>query len=97
MEPRTSSLKDGRLAVIREAEPLDAGELISFINRVGGESDYLTFGAGGFSLTEAEEAKALSEFQAAENRTYLVAVVEDQIVGTPTFCRRTKGSSASQW
>ena len=60
LEPRTFTLKNESLVVIREAEPTDAKELIEFINGVGGESPYLTLGAGEFELTEAEEAEFLS-------------------------------------
>lgn len=85
LEPRTFTLKDESFVVIREAEPTDAKELIEFINGVGGESPYLTLGAGEFELTEAEEAEFLSRCRAADNQIYIVALLENEIVGTLHF------------
>ena len=85
VEPRTFTLKNGASLVIREAEPTDAKKLLDFINRVAGETDYLGFGAGEFELTEAEEAEFLESCQAADNQIYLVALIEDELVGTLHF------------
>lgn len=85
VEPHSFELKNGRFVIIREADPSDAKELLVFVNRVGGESDYLAFGAGEFELTEAEEADFLSKCNAAETHIYLVAVIADEIIGTLHF------------
>ena len=85
VEPKTFTLKNGSSLVIREAEPTDACNLINYLNRVGGESDYLGFGAGEFELTETEEADFLAQCQAADRQSYLVALLENEIVGTLHF------------
>ena len=84
-EPQPFHLKNGAAAVIREAQPSDAQELIDFVNAVGGESDFLTRGANEFDLTEQEEAEFLAKCQATANHIYLVVVVEERIVGTLNF------------
>ena len=85
VEPRTYTLKNGASLVVREAEPGDARQLIDHVNRVAGESDYLSLGAGELGLTEAEEADFLARCHAADNHIYLVALVEDVIVGNLNF------------
>lgn len=48
-------LKNGLELVIREAKKKDAGKIIDYVNKVAGETDYLTFGKGEFSMTEEAE------------------------------------------
>lgn len=82
---KTFELKNGSAITLHEAEPSDAKELITFVNTVGGESDYLTLGANEFALTEEHEADFLKTCQASDNNIYLVAVLADKIVGTLHF------------
>ena len=84
MEPRSYELKNGSL-LIREAEAEDAGALLTYIEDVSGESDYLTFGPGEFELTEREEAEFLRACRASDNEVYLLALAGDEIVGTLNF------------
>ena len=85
MEPRSYELKNGLSLLIREAEVEDAGALIIHVNSVGGESDYLTLGPGEFELTEREEADFLRKCRDSENQVYILALIEDQIVGALNF------------
>jgi len=55
MEQRKVRLNDGRVLVIREAAAEDARALLTYVEAVSGESDFLSFGPGEFELTEAEE------------------------------------------
>ena len=85
MEPRSYELKNGLPLLIREAEVEDAGALITHVNSVGGESDYLALGSGEFELTEHEEAEFLRACRASENKVVLLAFIEGQIVGVLNF------------
>ena len=85
LEPRTHELKNGLPLLIREAEAEDAKALITHVNSVGGESDYLTLGPGEFELTEREEAEFLRKCRASENQVYLLALVGDDIIGVLNF------------
>ena len=40
----TVLLKDGRTAELRQAIPSDAKDIIEYLNCIGGESEFLTFG-----------------------------------------------------
>ena len=85
VEPCSHKLKSGLSLLIREAEVEDARGLITHVNSVGGESDYLALGPGEFELTEREEAEFLRACRVSENQVYLLALVGDEIVGALNF------------
>ena len=85
VEPCSHELKSGLSLLIREAEVEDARGLITHVNSVGGESDYLALGPGEFELTEHEEAEFLRACRASENQVYLLALIGNEIVGTLDF------------
>ena len=60
----------GRL-LLREAQGTDAGAVLAYLNRVGGESDNLLFGKDGFPLPVEREA-AFLERQRQEAHSILV-------------------------
>jgi RimJ/RimL family protein N-acetyltransferase len=96
---QTSIRKRGDRVLIREAVPDDAPQLIEYLNRVGGESDFLTFGADEFELSEAEEADFLRRCREDAGQVYFVAVVDDRIVGTLHFAsgRRKRMSHSGEF
>ena len=75
------SLSSGEIARIREAVQSDAASLITYVNQVGGESDFLTFGGGEFSKTLEEESAIIEEHRIALNRVFLIAEVKGEIAG----------------
>jgi len=94
VEPQHHALKDGRVLLVREAEAEDARALLDYVQAVSAESDFLSFGSGEFELGEAEEAEFLRACRASDNQVYLVASIEEEIVGALTFSggrrRRTR-------
>ncbi|WOO87403.1 GNAT family N-acetyltransferase [Mollicutes bacterium LVI A0039] len=66
---------------IRNAEVKDAKQLIDYLNLIGGESDFLTFGENEFQLSIAEKEGFIKSVDNSNN-IYLVATVNDKIVGT---------------
>jgi RimJ/RimL family protein N-acetyltransferase len=85
MTTRTHHLPDGRMLMIREAVPDDARALLDYIAAVGGESDFLTFGAGEFELTEEQEKEVLKRFNDADNELYIIGLIDDDIVSALSF------------
>lgn len=81
--PKT--LKDGRILEIRKVALDDAQDLMALVEAVSGESDYLTFGPGEFSLTLAQEEEYLKGLASSENQAYLVGLVNGVIVASLTF------------
>lgn len=70
---------------IRKATIADAADLIKYCNKVGGESDFLTFGAGEFGLSLKEEENFLKATIDSKYHLALVAVYDKQIIGSLNF------------
>ena len=68
----------GRL-LLREAQGTDAGAVLAYLNRVGGESDNLLFGQGGFPMPVEREAVFLSRQQQEEKSLMLVGFVGEEL------------------
>ncbi|MEL6253069.1 MAG: GNAT family N-acetyltransferase [Bacteroidota bacterium] len=84
------SLSSGEIALVREARKTDAASLITYVNQVGGETDFLTFGGGEFSKTVAEEAAIIEEHRITLNRIFIIVEVEGEIAGILNVNASTK-------
>ncbi len=67
--------------IIREASIADAKELIEYLNLVGGQSDYLTFGPSEFDLSVEQKEAFIKSVQNSNNQ-YLIAISNEKIVGS---------------
>lgn len=67
--------------VVREAESTDAAALITFLDKVGGESHFLTMDEAGILLTETEMADYLTQISEKDNNCYFLALINDEIAG----------------
>lgn len=85
MQPHTHVINDEISLLIREATVGDARGILSYLNDVGGESDFLTFGAGEFNLSEREERDILRNYQDADNQIYLLGLIDERIASILTF------------
>ncbi|MBO5907658.1 MAG: GNAT family N-acetyltransferase [Clostridia bacterium] len=65
----------------REAEERDADGLLLHLSRVGGESDFLTFGKEGFGASAEREARFIRRFIKNPDEIMLVAMDGDKVVG----------------
>jgi len=81
----THRLPNGETLVIREAEALDAGPIIEYLDVVCGETDFLSFGAGEFGMSLEEEMAYLEQSRELDNRLYIVATVGHRIVASLGF------------
>lgn len=82
---RDFQLADGRRIHIRPAVREDAGAVLDYLKKVGGESNNLTFGSEGLGLSEAEESEYLGGVAASDNALVLLALHEEVIVGALSF------------
>lgn len=80
-------LKDGRKLYIAEGEPEDADAMIRYLNLVGGETDFLTFGANEFWLSIEEEAAFIRPVREKEKDVFLKGIVSGQIVSSLSLLR----------
>ena len=59
---------------LREAEKIDAADLIAFLNQVGSESDYMTLDEAGILMNQ-EEMASFIEHQAASRKHNSYSVI----------------------
>ncbi|WP_010238463.1 GNAT family N-acetyltransferase [Clostridium arbusti] len=71
--------------IIRKAVQSDAKGLIEYLNIIGGESNFLTFGIGEFGGSIEEEEEFISNALNKENALFIVAEVNGNIVGNLNF------------
>lgn len=67
--------------LIREAEPSDAAELVTFLNRVSVETDFTSLDRNGILLTDTEMELFLDKQARSENQISLLALLNDEIAG----------------
>jgi RimJ/RimL family protein N-acetyltransferase len=70
---------------LRHAEPRDAEHLLAYVNQIAGESENLTFGPGEFDMTVEEERYFLQQVAQSPTSLYLLAEIDEKIVGTLSF------------
>ncbi|URZ07116.1 GNAT family N-acetyltransferase [Clostridium felsineum] len=71
--------------IIREAKPQDAALMLEYLYKIGGESDFLTFGQGELKKSEFEEKEFIENAVKSDNALFLVAEAEGKIVGNLNF------------
>ena len=71
--------------IIRKAVKSDAEQLIRYLNIIGGESDFLTFGPGQFEKTVEQEEYYIQDISNKKNALCIVAEINEKIVGNLNF------------
>ena len=67
--------------LIREAEPGDAADLVTFLNRVSLETDFTSLDGDGILLTSEEMEIFLDKQASSDNQITLLAFLNDKIAG----------------
>jgi len=70
---------------IREAVKSDAAAMITYLNIIGGESDFLTFGAGQITMSIEQEENFIANSSSEENALFIVAEINGKVVGNLNF------------
>lgn len=73
------------MITIRKATANDAEKILEYCKIIGSESDNLTFGSEGVSMTVEREAEYLESIQNSDKQLYLVADLDGEIVGTGNY------------
>lgn len=71
--------------IIRRATQNDAKALISYLNKIGGESNFLTFSEGLYGKSVEEEEKFINDISSKENNLFIIAEINGEIVGNLRF------------
>jgi RimJ/RimL family protein N-acetyltransferase len=83
-------LKNGQLLTVRLARKEDAEELLRYLEKVGGESNFLTFGENEIKTTVVEEENYICYMNDSNNRLFLIAEVDRKIAGSLSFTAGAK-------
>ncbi|HEU4557161.1 MAG TPA: GNAT family protein [Longimicrobium sp.] len=75
---------------IRPGQPEDAAAFLAYLRKMGGETEFVTFGPEGIDLNEEEEAAYIAKTNANDNAIFLLAVADGEIVGGLTFAGGTR-------
>lgn len=74
-------LKNGETAILRNPTKEDAKAMIDYLNIVGGESDFLTFGENEFKVSLEAEEEYIEKNNEMKNCEMILAIINDEIVG----------------
>ncbi len=73
-------LSNGKMLILKEAEPHEAEKMINYLNVVGGESDNLLFGEGEFRFSVEQEARIITNNLNNLNNIMLIGLIDDEMV-----------------
>lgn len=85
MLPHESTLTTGSLLLIREVTVEDAPAVLDYVHAVSAESDFLSFGAGEFDFSVADEREFIRKCRAADNQLFMMGLIDDTIVSILNF------------
>lgn len=68
----------------------DAEAIVAFLNAVGGETDFLTFGHNEFAVSVAQERTILAEFISQEYELMLIGTIDNTVVAHLIIQRSAK-------
>jgi len=85
---------DERPLQIREAEPADASSLREFVLEVTGQTNFLGSGPDEYNKTEGDVQALLHAAQEVANKVYLIALMDNRIVGLINFTAGKKRRSS---
>lgn len=85
MFPIHVALSNGKKTLIRRAEVKDASKIVEFNDRVGGETDFLSYGAGESGLTIRDQQKLIDRSIKIGTWLILIAEMNQQIAGLLNF------------
>ena len=78
-------LRNGQTLTIRTAIKEDALNLIYYISKIGGESNFLTFGENEFDITVEKEEAIIESHMGIDNKLFIIAEIENKIVGSLNY------------
>ncbi|MEN2256493.1 GNAT family protein [Paraclostridium benzoelyticum] len=74
-------LKNGKTAILISPIKEDAQAMIDYLNIIGGESDFITFGKNEFSMSVEAEQDYIKRINSMDNSKNVLIIIEDEIVG----------------
>lgn len=76
---------NNKKVIIRKVSKSDAKALTEYLNIIGGETDFLTFGIGQLGISVEQEEDFIENISIKENALFIMAEVNGNIVGNLNF------------
>ena len=84
IEAKKFQLDIGELTISSGRES-EAQKLIDYVKQIARESDYLRFSPGEFDMSVKEEKEFIRDYNESENKIFIVARLEDEVMGVLNF------------
>lgn len=78
---REITLRDGRTAVLRSAEPSEAAEMLAWLKRTAGETEFIIFYPEECDMPVENEAGFISHLNSSPNEMMIVCYVDGEMAG----------------
>lgn len=85
MEPKSIKLRNNATLTIREAKKEDATQILEYVNRIAGETNFLTFGPNEFDFSLESEEQFIENHLNSDNKLFLIAQIAPKLVGSLGF------------
>jgi len=85
VEPKSMKLRNGATLTIREAKKEDAVQLLEYVNKIAGETDFFTFGPGEFDLSLEQEEQFIEKHLNSNNKLFVIAQIDQELAGNLGF------------
>lgn len=85
-EARTVTLKDGRTCTLRPACPDDAADLIEYMVRTAGETEFVLRYPDEVSFTEEQEREILGNILNDPGHVMMAGIVDGKLAGNCSIC-----------
>lgn len=83
-------LKDGRIAIFRTPAPADAAEMVEYMRKTAGETDFLLRTPEEITMTASEESFFLNRIAESEYDCMIVCFVDGRLAGNCQISRHNK-------
>jgi RimJ/RimL family protein N-acetyltransferase len=81
------ALKNSQTLTVVRPGPEFAAEIVAYVNRAGGESDNLTFGANGFNVSVEDEAELLKKTRESGTSLMVAGLLDGKVVSVGNLSR----------
>lgn len=78
-------LNENIKVMLREADKIDAANMLVYVNKICLESDNLTFGEGEFEISFEQEEEFIETISKQKNGLFLVVELNGDIIGNLSF------------
>lgn len=80
MFPQSCPLPNRKELILDKVREVDAEPLLTYLNRVGGQTDFLSYGLNGFHYTLEQSREVIADCLATDYRLSLAGKIDGQII-----------------